>query len=70
MEDLPRITSNTRMLSTASERARSVARLEMRDALTPAAGSNSKRVTTGPVLYPVGMHGNTKITEFFYQPLL
>lgn len=45
---LPGITSTTRTLITASERARSLARLEMRLTLTPAAGWISKRVITGP----------------------
>ncbi|MOA10191.1 hypothetical protein D3C78_1300710 [compost metagenome] len=45
---LPGITSTTRTLITASERARSLARLVMRLTLIPAAGWISKRVMTGP----------------------
>ncbi len=45
---LPGITSTTRTLITASERARSLARLEIRLTFTPAAGWISKRVITGP----------------------
>ena len=46
--DLPGITSTTRTLITASERARSLARLDIRDTLIPAAGWISNRVITGP----------------------
>ncbi|MCY1401120.1 hypothetical protein D9M71_162300 [compost metagenome] len=45
---LPGITSTTRTLITASERARSLARLVIRLTLMPAAGWISKRVITGP----------------------
>ena len=46
--DLPGITSTTRTLMTARERARSLARLDIRETFTPGAGWISKRVTTGP----------------------
>ncbi len=46
--DLPGMTSTTRTLIADSERARSFARLLIWLTLTPAAGSSSKRVTTGP----------------------
>ena len=45
---LPGITSTTRTLITARERARSLARLLILDTLMPAAGWISKRVITGP----------------------
>ena len=48
--DLPGITSTTRTLSTARDRARSFARLEILLTLTPGAGLISKRVITGPGL--------------------
>src|SRR5690606_22136477 len=45
---LPGMTSTTRTLITASDRARSFARLEILLTLTPGAGWISKRVMTGP----------------------
>ena len=48
--DLPGITSTTRTLRTARERARSFARLEILLTLTPGAGLISNRVITGPGL--------------------
>ncbi len=53
--DLPGITSTTRTLITARERARSFARFVMRLTLMPGAGCTSKRVITGP--------GRTSITS-------
>ncbi len=48
MQLLPGIVSTTRMLTTESARAKSLAKLVIWLPLTPAAGSNSKRVITGP----------------------
>ena len=48
MTDLPGITSTTRTLIVDRERARSLARFVIRLALSPGAGSSSKRVITGP----------------------
>ena len=45
---LPGITSTTRTLTTARERAKSFAKLVIRLTFTPGAGWISKRVTTGP----------------------
>ena len=44
----PGITSTTRTLIIAKERAKSLAKLVMRLTFTPGAKSISKRVTTGP----------------------
>ncbi len=52
---LPGMFSTTRRLTTERERARSRARLVICAAFTPAAGSTSKRVITGP--------GNTSTTR-------
>ncbi len=45
---LPGITSTTLTEITARERAKSLARLDIRETFTPAAGCISNRVTTGP----------------------
>ena len=48
MVDLPGITSTTRTETILRPRARSLARLVICEDFTPGAGSNSKRVITGP----------------------
>ena len=63
MTDLPGITSTTRTLIADSERARSLARLEIWLTFTPGAGRISKRVTTGPGLHGDDFHLDAEILE-------
>ena len=64
---LPGMTSTMRTLTTDRERARSFAKLVILLTFTPAAGSNSKHVTTGPGQHGLDLRFHLEVLEFFYQ---